>query len=135
METSIDSVVMRYNEIGKFLNLSSTELYTEIYKPMVHFKLNFISKKRKQEIVSLEFKMCSTSKNCMTALVWCIKERISKFKETQLILTDLRSPMELLASRIVDHGIAPTYRLLGINTSGGLTSYRYSCSLFGMYGK
>jgi len=66
-------------------------------------------------------------------ILW-FKERQAKFKETQLILTDLRSPMQLLKNRITDHGITPTYRLLKKSTSGQQLIYNYSCTLFGMYG-
>lgn len=64
-----------------------------------------------------------------------IEERQYKFKETHFILTDLRTFMELLKSRIVDHGISPTYRFLKRNTSGQHIIYNYSCTLFGMYGE
>lgn len=63
------------------------------------------------------------------------KEWDLKFKESKLIITDLRSPMELLMNRIVDHGITPTYRFLNRSTTGQQFLYNYSCSLFGMYGK
>lgn len=64
-----------------------------------------------------------------------VKEWDLIFKESQLNLTDLRSPIELLNNRIVHHGITPTYRLLKKNTSGQQLIYSYSCSLYGMYGK
>lgn len=68
-------------------------------------------------------------------IICIVKENQFKFKETQLILSDLRSPMELLRNRIVDHGIFPIYRFLRRNTSGQQFIYNYSCTLFGMYGK
>lgn len=67
--------------------------------------------------------------------LYCVKENQFKFKETELILSDLRSPMELLNNRIVDHGIGPIYRFLKRNTSGEQFIYHYSCTLFGMYGE
>ncbi|XP_060836126.1 uncharacterized protein LOC132918714 [Rhopalosiphum padi] len=110
MQNSISSVVNRYNEIRMFLNLPKDNLYTEIKNQMKPFEINYVSKKRREEI-----------------------ERRAKFKETELILYDLRSPTELLNNRIVDHGITPTYRFLTRNTSGQQFIYNYSCSLFGMY--
>jgi len=68
-------------------------------------------------------------------IICIVKENQFKFKETQLILSDLRSPMELLKNRIVDHGIIPIYRFLRRNTSGQQFVYNYSCTLFGMYGE
>ncbi|XP_025204345.1 uncharacterized protein LOC112601121 [Melanaphis sacchari] len=110
MEKSIDLAVKRYNEIRIFLNLPMDDLYSEIKNQTKPFKLDYMSKKKRQEI-----------------------EHKFKFKETELILSDLRSPMELLKNRIVDHGITPTYRFLRRNTSGQQFIYNYSCSLFGMY--
>ncbi|XP_026811147.1 uncharacterized protein LOC113552468 [Rhopalosiphum maidis] len=110
MNKSIALAVKRYNEMRMFLNLPKDNLYSEIKNPTKPFELNFISKKKREEI-----------------------ENQLKFKETELILYDLRSPTELLNNRIVDHGITPTYRLLRRNTSGQQFIYNYSCSLFGMY--
>ncbi|XP_027850503.2 uncharacterized protein LOC114129852 [Aphis gossypii] len=110
MEKSIDLAVKRYNEMRVFLNLPKDDLYSEIKTQTKPFQLDYMSKQKRQEI-----------------------ERKFTFKETELILPDLRSPMELLNSRIVDHGIRPTYRFLRRNTSGQQFIYNYSCSLFGMY--
>lgn len=58
-----------------------------------------------------------------------------QIKDKKVVLSDQRSSMELLRSRIVDHGVAPIYRLLGRTTSGQKFLYNYSCTLFGMYGE
>ncbi|KAL4121722.1 hypothetical protein QTP88_014178 [Uroleucon formosanum] len=110
MEKLIDLAVKRYNEMRIFLNIPIDNLYSEIKHQTIPFKLDYMSKKKKKEI-----------------------ENQFKFKETQLILSDLRSPMELLRNRIVDHGIFPIYRFLRRNTSGQQFIYNYSCTLFGMY--
>ncbi|XP_060860647.1 uncharacterized protein LOC132938013 [Metopolophium dirhodum] len=110
MEKSIELVIKRYNVMRIFLNIPIDNLYSEIKHQTIPFKLNYMSKKRRQEI-----------------------ENQFKFKESQLILSDLRSPMELLRNRIVDHGIIPIYRFLKRNTSGQQFIYNYSCTLFGMY--
>ncbi|XP_029342590.1 uncharacterized protein LOC100572224 [Acyrthosiphon pisum] len=110
MEKSIELAVKRYNIMRIFLNIPMDNLHSEIKHQTIPFKLNYMSKKKRQEI-----------------------ENQLKFKETQLILSDLRSPMELLRNRIVDHGIIPIYRFLRRNTSGQQFVYSYSCTLFGMY--
>ncbi|VVC24589.1 Nose resistant-to-fluoxetine protein, N-terminal,Double-stranded RNA-binding [Cinara cedri] len=111
MEKSIESAITRYNEIGRFLKLPIEDLYPEIKTKKEPLQLNYISKQRRQTI-----------------------EWDQKFKESQLIITDLRSPMEILINRIVDHGITPTYRFLTkISIPEQQFIYNYSCSLFGMY--
>jgi len=51
MQNSISSVVNRYNEIRMFLNLPKDNLYTEIKNQMKPFEINYVSKKRREEIV------------------------------------------------------------------------------------
>lgn len=133
MENSIHLASERYNEIGQFLNLPNGNLFTEIKKQTKPFQLNYISKKRKQEIVRCKFKMYQIYYN--QNIVCLIKEHKFKVKEAELIITDLRTPVELLKSRIVDHGISPTYRLVSKNEPGQKSTFQYSCSLFGLYGK
>lgn len=57
MEKAIDLAITRYNDIGVYLNLPSDNLFTEIKKPIAPFQLNFVSKIKKQEIVSYKSKM------------------------------------------------------------------------------
>lgn len=52
MEKSLESVIIRYNEIGQFLKLPIEDIYTEIKIKKEPFKLNYISKQRRQTIVS-----------------------------------------------------------------------------------
>lgn len=53
MEKSIDLASNRYNEIGMSLNLPIIDLCcTENKKQNVEFTINFVSKQKKQEIVS-----------------------------------------------------------------------------------
>lgn len=133
MKNSIHLASERYNEVGKFLNLPKDDLFTEIKKQTKPFQFNYISKKRKQEIVRCEFKLCQINYN--TNIVCLIKEHRFKIKEAELIITDLRTPVELLKSRIVDYGISPTYRFTNKNKTGQNSIYQYSCSLFGLYGE
>lgn len=135
MQNSISSVVNRYNEIRMFLNLPKDNLYTEIKNQMKPFEINYVSKKRREEIVWIKYAIRCYIPTLNIIIIFIVKERRAKFKETELILYDLRSPTELLNNRIVDHGITPTYRFLTRNTSGQQFIYNYSCSLFGMYGE
>lgn len=53
MEKSIDLASKRYNEIGKSLNIPIIDLCcTDNEKQNVEFTINFMSKQKKQEIVS-----------------------------------------------------------------------------------
>lgn len=133
MKNSIHLVIERYNEIGKFLDLPMRDLFKEIKKHNELFQLNYIFKKKQRGIVSHKFNFYQIyhTKN----IVCLVKEHQFKFKETELIITDSRTPIELLKSRIVDHGIYPTYRLLRKNISGQKFVYHYACSLFGLYGE
>lgn len=132
MKNSIYLASVRYNKIGKFLNLPTSNLFTDVKEQTKPFQLSFISKKTKQEIVCCPFKLYQISDH--KNIVFLFKERKFKYKEAELILSDLRTAVELLKSRIVDHGISPTYRLM-IDKSGQKSVYRYSCSLFGLYGE
>jgi len=51
MEKAIDSVVKRYNVMRIFLNLSKDNLYSNIEQQTIPFKLDYMSKERRQEIV------------------------------------------------------------------------------------
>ena len=52
MEKSLDLAVKRYNEMRIFLDLPMDDLYSEIKdQNMTPFQLNYISKKKRQEIV------------------------------------------------------------------------------------
>ncbi|XP_050444009.1 uncharacterized protein LOC126847673 [Adelges cooleyi] len=110
IKDSIDSIIDRYNDIGRYLDVPEDLLFPQPEKKAAPFKLNFLFKHRVQEI-----------------------EREQKFKETELILADLRSPMDILQSRIIDPGITPIYRLLTTDMSRRQIIYNYSCTLFGMY--
>jgi hypothetical protein len=110
-------------------------LYKEIKNQMKPFEINYVSKKKREEIVWIKYAIRCYIPTLNIIIIFIVQERQSKFKETELILYDLRSPTELLNNRIVDHGITPTYRLLRRNTSGQQFIYNYSCSLFGMYGE
>jgi len=66
MEESMHLAMIRYNDMGTFLQLSKSDLYVDIKKPSESFKLNFIPKERKQEIVSLKSKL--TTKFCSSVV-------------------------------------------------------------------
>lgn len=51
MEESIESAVKRYNVMRIFLNLPKDNLYSEIIHQTPPFKLDYMSKKKRQEIV------------------------------------------------------------------------------------
>jgi len=51
MEKSIDLAVKRYNVMRMFLNLPMDNLYSEIIYQTIPFKLDYMSKKKRQEIV------------------------------------------------------------------------------------
>ncbi|XP_050527830.1 uncharacterized protein LOC126897926 [Daktulosphaira vitifoliae] len=111
IKESIYSNTERYNEIAQYLKFPSNLLFPEIKKESsAQFQINFVFKRRAKEI-----------------------ERQQKFKETKLILADLRSPMDILRSKIKDRGITPIYRLLTTDISNPNIIYNYSCTLFGMY--
>lgn len=55
MEKSLNLAISRYNELEKFLNISTNDIHTEIKNPSLPFELTFISKKRRQEIVSSKY--------------------------------------------------------------------------------
>jgi hypothetical protein len=51
MQNSISSAIDRYNEIRIFLNLPKDNLYKEIKNQMKPFEINYVSKKKREEIV------------------------------------------------------------------------------------
>jgi len=51
MERAIDSVVKRYNVMKIFLNLPEDNLYSKIEQQTIPFKLDYMSKEKRQEIV------------------------------------------------------------------------------------
>lgn len=51
MEKLIDLAVKRYNEMRIFLNIPIDNLYSEIKHQTIPFKLDYMSKKKKKEIV------------------------------------------------------------------------------------
>lgn len=55
MEKSINLAILRYNELEKVLNIPSNKIHTEIKNSSAPFELTFISKKRRQEIVSSKY--------------------------------------------------------------------------------
>lgn len=52
MKNLLDVAIVRYNEIGKSLNIPLKDLFTDIKKQISPFQLNFVSKKKKEELVS-----------------------------------------------------------------------------------
>lgn len=58
MKNALYLATTRYNKIGQFLNLPVDNLYTDVKNQTVPFQLNYISKKRKKEIVSYKFNFC-----------------------------------------------------------------------------
>lgn len=52
MEKSLESTIVRYNEIGKFLNLPTDDLFTGVQVKTVSLQLNHISRKKRQQNVS-----------------------------------------------------------------------------------
>jgi len=51
MEKSIELAVKRYNVMRIFLNIPIDNLYSEIKHQTIPFKLDYMSKKKRQEIV------------------------------------------------------------------------------------
>lgn len=52
MEKSLESSIIRYNEIGRFLNLPIDDLFSGIQIKTDSLQLNHISKKKRQQNVS-----------------------------------------------------------------------------------
>ncbi|XP_025425462.1 uncharacterized protein LOC112694257 [Sipha flava] len=111
MEKSIYLVILRYNEIAKFLNIPTNDFYTEIKIETEPFQSTFVPKNVKQENLPQPIQL----------------------KDKSAMVSDLRSSIELLRSKIVNHGITPVYRLLGKVACDLRFIYNYSCTLFGMY--
>lgn len=52
IKDSIDSIIDRYNDIGRYLDVPEDLLFPQPEKKAAPFKLNFLFKHRVQEIVS-----------------------------------------------------------------------------------
>ncbi|XP_050531703.1 uncharacterized protein LOC126900216 isoform X2 [Daktulosphaira vitifoliae] len=105
----IESMTARYNNVVDLMNASID------YKFLDEFKV---------KTVKLGLKKSAYRKTKD------VKDKNDDNIETALII---KSPIEILNSKIIDSEVKATYRIIGTDVTSYKTVYCYSCTLYGLY--